>query len=496
MATFSPNLNNQQGSTGGSQKKSDYTPFIPDGDPKAVVGATSAAKASLAKSSAPSLAQRALGKQAGTQQSSTQPAAQIPSQASNPAAQPPIQPIPVGIAATAQPQVPFHQAPYQHLYGANHQMHQQQQPTSKKLFRQNHAGMSREQFRNFIIGLFAVSMVIFLILVLSLGSKKSYSHQQQIKRVQGVNLVYPNYDGLVSPPFIVSGEAERFWFDDDGSFPVSIFDKNGNLVSLAYAHAQSDWRDDGFIPFISVVERYDLNPTHKLGRVELQQPDVEVTEFTTMTIPIEFIDCGKRANKKGVCLTGTAYEFFRIGQRDRRIIVGRDLEGNDVYATINADGSLITEASTDGSGGDDGSDGGGGIDGGGDTTFSLRSMTLYAPNVNNNPFNPSCAALTAVTRPFEGDASTGSMREVLDALLSGPNQTEASRGYYHMFSNGLAINDLSLSNNTLSITLSSDNLVRDTTFCNLINAKQAIERTMLQFSNVNDVRIFAEGRAL
>jgi len=229
---------------------------------------------------------------------------------------------------------------------------------------------------------------------------------------------------------------------------------------------------------------------------------LKVNEFTTMSIPIEFIDCGKRANRKGVCQTGTAFEFFRIGQRDKRIIVGRDLEGNDIYATINADGSLVVDASTNNvdTGGSDtgGSNGGDTNQSDNDNTGNiiLRSMTLYAPNTHNNPFNPSCSALTAVTRPFDGDTSTASMRQVLDTLLAGPNQAEVNRGYYHMFTNGLSATDVSLANNTLSITLSSDNLVRDTNFCNLINAKQAIERTMLQFSNVNDVRIFANGRAL
>lgn len=48
--------------------------------------------------------------------------------------------------------------------------------------------------------------------------------------------------------FSVIGQARGTWFFE-ASFPIELLDKNGNLLAVVVAQAQSDWMTEDFVPF-------------------------------------------------------------------------------------------------------------------------------------------------------------------------------------------------------------------------------------------------------
>ncbi|MBI2036742.1 MAG: hypothetical protein HYT14_00055 [Candidatus Liptonbacteria bacterium] len=56
----------------------------------------------------------------------------------------------------------------------------------------------------------------------------------------------------VQSPLLVRGEARGFWFFE-ASFPVKVLDKNGEVLGIGIAEAQSEWVTENFVPFRAVV---------------------------------------------------------------------------------------------------------------------------------------------------------------------------------------------------------------------------------------------------
>ena len=52
----------------------------------------------------------------------------------------------------------------------------------------------------------------------------------------------------ISSPLSIKGRARGFWFFE-ASFPVKLFDENGNLIVAAVAQAKDDWMTEDFVPF-------------------------------------------------------------------------------------------------------------------------------------------------------------------------------------------------------------------------------------------------------
>lgn len=51
----------------------------------------------------------------------------------------------------------------------------------------------------------------------------------------------------IKSPLVVEGEARLWYFE--GSFPIKITDKDGNVLGSSYVQAQSEWMTENFVPF-------------------------------------------------------------------------------------------------------------------------------------------------------------------------------------------------------------------------------------------------------
>lgn len=65
-----------------------------------------------------------------------------------------------------------------------------------------------------------------------------------------VELPFPG--AVVGKEFKVIGEAKGFYFE--GSFPVQVLDKDGNILVSHYATAQGEWMTSELVPFVADIK--------------------------------------------------------------------------------------------------------------------------------------------------------------------------------------------------------------------------------------------------
>jgi len=63
----------------------------------------------------------------------------------------------------------------------------------------------------------------------------------------------PSVNSIVSSPLTVRGEARGNWYFE-ASFPVKLYDANGNELVATPAQAQGDWMTTEFVPFSATLE--------------------------------------------------------------------------------------------------------------------------------------------------------------------------------------------------------------------------------------------------
>jgi hypothetical protein len=91
----------------------------------------------------------------------------------------------------------------------------------------------------------------------------------------------------ISSPLVIRGQARGYWFFE-ASFPIKLFDANGELLSVAIAQADGDWMTEDFVPF-EVELSFNL-PTTKTGIIVLEKdnPSGLPEHADELRIPIEF----------------------------------------------------------------------------------------------------------------------------------------------------------------------------------------------------------------
>ena len=68
-----------------------------------------------------------------------------------------------------------------------------------------------------------------------------------------IKITSPAPNSTVTRPVIVTGQARGSWFFE-GTFPVKIIDKDGDIVSTSFAETSSNWMTNEFVPFTAQLE--------------------------------------------------------------------------------------------------------------------------------------------------------------------------------------------------------------------------------------------------
>ena len=100
-----------------------------------------------------------------------------------------------------------------------------------------------------------IAVIIFIVLIFVLSAllfdwgRRETNISEENNGVAGSMEVFSPLDGEeVASPIKISGRARGFWFFE-ASFPVKLFNYNGELISTSYVTAQSDWMTTDFVDF-------------------------------------------------------------------------------------------------------------------------------------------------------------------------------------------------------------------------------------------------------
>lgn len=83
-----------------------------------------------------------------------------------------------------------------------------------------------------------------------------------------IQVTLPTPDTVVTSPLVVKGEARGNWFFE-ASFPIRLFDGEGNEIASAIAQAEADWMTTEFVPFEATLT-FTL-PTTSIGTLVLEK---------------------------------------------------------------------------------------------------------------------------------------------------------------------------------------------------------------------------------
>ncbi len=102
-----------------------------------------------------------------------------------------------------------------------------------------------------------------------------------------IKITLPTPNSTVKTPLLVTGQARGTWYFE-ASFPVKIYDANGNLLGATVAQAQSDWMTTNFVPFKATLNF--TTPTTSTGTLVLEKdnPSGLPQNDDSLVVPIRF----------------------------------------------------------------------------------------------------------------------------------------------------------------------------------------------------------------
>ena len=97
----------------------------------------------------------------------------------------------------------------------------------------------------------------------------------------------PLPDQLITSPLIITGKARGTWFFE-ATFPVSLLDSNGNVLTLHYAATEEGWMTEDFISFAATIEFEDLETGTGFLVLDKNNPS-DIHEYDAqLVIPVRF----------------------------------------------------------------------------------------------------------------------------------------------------------------------------------------------------------------
>jgi len=110
----------------------------------------------------------------------------------------------------------------------------------------------------------------------------------ELEKTNLIKINNPRPNQTIKSPVVIEGQARGNWFFE-ASFPVKLFDANGNQLAIAVAQAQSDWMTTNFIPFKVTLEF--TTPATATGTLILQKdnPSGLPQNDDQLRVPVKFV---------------------------------------------------------------------------------------------------------------------------------------------------------------------------------------------------------------
>ncbi|OGZ60573.1 MAG: hypothetical protein A2919_01695 [Candidatus Spechtbacteria bacterium RIFCSPLOWO2_01_FULL_43_12] len=109
----------------------------------------------------------------------------------------------------------------------------------------------------------------------------------ELEKMDLIRIDNPRPNQEIKSPLIVSGEARGYWFFE-ASFPVRLYDANGNEIALAIAQAQGDWMTEDFVPYEAVLEFNTPATSTGVLVLEKDNPSGLPENADELVVPISF----------------------------------------------------------------------------------------------------------------------------------------------------------------------------------------------------------------
>lgn len=109
----------------------------------------------------------------------------------------------------------------------------------------------------------------------------------EIEKQNLIQVFSPRPNASIKSPLTVTGQARGYWFFE-ASFPIHLFDGEGNKIATAIATAKEEWMTEDFVPFEATFT-FDSVPTETGMLVfEKDNPSGLPENADQLRIPIQF----------------------------------------------------------------------------------------------------------------------------------------------------------------------------------------------------------------
>ncbi len=98
---------------------------------------------------------------------------------------------------------------------------------------------------------------------------------------------------IITSPLIIKGKARGVWFFE-ASFPVKLYDDNGELLATAIAQAQADWMTKDFVPFLAEMNFENSKTEKGILVFEKDNPSGLPEHYDELRIPVTFAKATKK----------------------------------------------------------------------------------------------------------------------------------------------------------------------------------------------------------
>lgn len=103
------------------------------------------------------------------------------------------------------------------------------------------------------------------------------------------DLIYletPLVNQVISSPLTISGQARGSWFFE-ASFPIKLYDSNGELLGIALAQSIGDWMTNDFVPFMAELDFNYSSSTEGVLVLEKDNPSGLPEYDDQLSIPVQ-----------------------------------------------------------------------------------------------------------------------------------------------------------------------------------------------------------------
>lgn len=109
----------------------------------------------------------------------------------------------------------------------------------------------------------------------------------ELEKINLIKIDSPRPNAIVTSPLEITGEARGTWYFE-ASFPVKLFDGNGEQLAAVPAQAQNDWMTEEFVPFKATLEF--AAPTTATGTLVLEKdnPSSLPENADSLIVPVRF----------------------------------------------------------------------------------------------------------------------------------------------------------------------------------------------------------------